>query len=183
METFLDQYPTVSRDQAVAFLGASRDLLLTLERKLKSRRGLAVRGHKRVRGRRQALPDRSRGLAFPTTTRDLARSQELLDVDFEMHPPTFEDIVAARKFNSPYLPKTPLSVSQRSQKISTAIIRKTREPSASRRIQSPRRREPRRLSRRDEVTLVTASTGNHGQSIGYAGSFTKRVIIYAPQRT
>ena len=29
METFLDQYPAVSRDQAHRVLGASRDLLLT----------------------------------------------------------------------------------------------------------------------------------------------------------
>lgn len=28
MDTFLDQFPTVSRDQAVAVLGASRDMLL-----------------------------------------------------------------------------------------------------------------------------------------------------------
>ena len=40
LETFLDHYPTVSRDQACGVLGASRDLLLTLEHKLKSRRGL-----------------------------------------------------------------------------------------------------------------------------------------------
>lgn len=32
METFLDHYPTVSRDQACGVLGASRDLLLALER-------------------------------------------------------------------------------------------------------------------------------------------------------
>ena len=30
IETFVDQYPTVSRDQARRVLGASRDLLLTL---------------------------------------------------------------------------------------------------------------------------------------------------------
>ncbi len=36
METFLDQYPTVSRYQARGVLGASRDLLLTLEKNLKS---------------------------------------------------------------------------------------------------------------------------------------------------
>src|SRR5436309_10147493 len=33
----------------------------------------------------------------------------------------------------------------------------------------------------DRVTLITASTGNHGQSIAYAGRlFGTRVIIYAP---
>ena len=36
METFLDRFPTVSRDQARGVLGASRDLLLTLEKNLKS---------------------------------------------------------------------------------------------------------------------------------------------------
>ena len=36
METFLDHFPTVSRDQARDVLGASRDLLLTLQRNLKS---------------------------------------------------------------------------------------------------------------------------------------------------
>ena len=36
IETFLDQFPTVSRDQARGVLGASRDLLLTLEKNLKS---------------------------------------------------------------------------------------------------------------------------------------------------
>ena len=36
METFLDHFPTVSRDQACGVLGASRDLLLILEQKLKS---------------------------------------------------------------------------------------------------------------------------------------------------
>jgi uncharacterized protein (DUF433 family) len=36
MQTFLDQFPTVSRDQARGVLGASRDLLLTLEKNLKS---------------------------------------------------------------------------------------------------------------------------------------------------
>ena len=36
VETFLDHFPTVSRDQARGVLGASRDLLLALQRNLKS---------------------------------------------------------------------------------------------------------------------------------------------------
>ena len=36
METFLDQYPTISRDQACGVLGASRDLLLALQKNRKS---------------------------------------------------------------------------------------------------------------------------------------------------
>jgi len=36
METFLDQFPAVSRDQARGVLGTSRDLLLILQKNLKS---------------------------------------------------------------------------------------------------------------------------------------------------
>ena len=36
METFLDQFPAVSRDQACGVLGASRDLLLILQKNLRS---------------------------------------------------------------------------------------------------------------------------------------------------
>ena len=36
METFLDHFPAVSRDQARGVLGASRDLLLILQKNLKS---------------------------------------------------------------------------------------------------------------------------------------------------
>lgn len=36
MDTFLDQFPAVSRDQARGVLGASRDLLLTLQKNVKS---------------------------------------------------------------------------------------------------------------------------------------------------
>jgi uncharacterized protein (DUF433 family) len=36
MDTFLDQFPAVSRHQARGVLGASRDLLLILQKNLKS---------------------------------------------------------------------------------------------------------------------------------------------------
>jgi uncharacterized protein (DUF433 family) len=36
VDTFLDQFPAVSRDQASGVLGAARDLLLTLQKNLKS---------------------------------------------------------------------------------------------------------------------------------------------------
>ena len=99
-----------------------------------------------------------------------------------MQPPTFEDVVAARKFISPYLPKTPLV---RSEKISQLLgcdyyaKLENLQPTGAFKV----RGGVNLVGTLDQthVTLVTASTGNHGQSIAYAGRlFGKRVIIYAP---
>ena len=99
-----------------------------------------------------------------------------------MQPPTFEDIGAARKFISPYLPKTPLV---RSEKISELLgcdfyaKLENLQPTGAFKV----RGGVNLVGTLDQKhsTLVTASTGNHGQSIAYAGRlFGKRVIIYAP---
>lgn len=97
-----------------------------------------------------------------------------------MQPPTFEDIVAARKFISPYLPKTPLV---RSEKISQLLgcdyyaKLENLQPVGAFKV----RGGVNLVGTLDQTQLVTASTGNHGQSIAYAGRlFGKRVIIYAP---
>jgi threonine dehydratase len=127
-----------------------------------------------------------------------------------MLPPTFEDIVAARKFNAPYLPKTPLV---RIAKISEALgcdyyaklenlqptgAFKVRggvnlvgsEQTSAGSLRLGGEAVSQEIHRRDaktaevpqiSTTLVSASTGNHGQSIAYAGRlFGTRVIIYAP---
>ncbi len=99
-----------------------------------------------------------------------------------MQPPTFEDIVAARQFISPYLPKTPVV---RISKISEALgcdyhaKLENLQPVGAFKV----RGGVNLVGTLGDAatTLVTASTGNHGQSIGYAGRlFDKRVIIYAP---
>ena len=99
-----------------------------------------------------------------------------------MQPPTFEDIVAARTFISPYLPKTPLV---RIHKISEALDcdyyakLENLQPTGAFKVRGGVNLVG--SLERDDVALVTASTGNHGQSIGYAARlFNKRVIIYAP---
>lgn len=94
----------------------------------------------------------------------------------------FQDIVAAREFISTYLPKTPLV---RVEKLSAAlgcdyyIKLENLQPTGAFKV-----RGGVNLVGNDETgqsTLVTASTGNHGQSIAYAGRlFDKHVIIYAP---
>ncbi len=99
-----------------------------------------------------------------------------------MQPPTFEDIVAARKFISPYLPKTPLVRSEKiSQHLGCEYYAKLEnlQPVGAFKVRGGVNLVG-TLDQKD-VTLVTASTGNHGQSIAYAGRlFDKRVIIYAP---
>jgi threonine dehydratase len=99
-----------------------------------------------------------------------------------MQPPTFEDIVAARKFISPYLPRTPLV---RSEKISQLLgcdyyaKLESLQPIGAFKVRGGVNLAG-TLDQKD-TTLVAASTGNHGQSIAYAGRlFGKRVIIYAP---
>jgi threonine dehydratase len=99
-----------------------------------------------------------------------------------MQPPTFEDIVAARRFISPYLPRTPLVHSEKiSQQLGCDYYAKLEslQPVGAFKVRGGVNLvgtlDP------EDTTLVTASTGNHGQSIAYAGRlFGRRVIIYAP---
>lgn len=113
-----------------------------------------------------------------------------------MEVPTYADIAAAREFISPYLPKTPLV---RSQKLSAALAcdyylkLENLQPTGAFKVRGgvnlvgqqsvPGAVAAGSRDRREEPgpTIVTASTGNHGQSIAYAGRlFDTRVIIYAP---
>ena len=95
--------------------------------------------------------------------------------------PTFDDIVAARSFISPYLPKTPLI---RIPKLSEALDcdyyakLESLQPTGAFKVRGGVNLVG---ALKTDVTLVSASTGNHGQSIAYAGKlFNKRVVIYAP---
>ena len=97
-----------------------------------------------------------------------------------MEAPVFADVVAAREFISPYLPKTPLV---RSHKLSEALgcdyylKLENLQPIGAFKV----RGGVNVVGHNPGGTLVTASTGNHGQSIAYAGRlFNTRVIIYAP---
>jgi threonine dehydratase len=114
-----------------------------------------------------------------------------------MLPPTFEDIVAARKFISAHLPKTPLvRVPKLSELLDCDYYVKLEnlQPTGAFKVRGGVNLVGNEVSRggaevstgsdSDRVqrpTLITASTGNHGQSIAYAGRlFGARVIIYAP---
>jgi len=101
-----------------------------------------------------------------------------------MQAPGYTDIVAAREFIAPYLPKTPLV---RSHKLSEAlgcdyyVKLENLQPTGAFKVRGGVNLVGHAANEGRSETLVTASTGNHGQSIGYAGRlFNTRVIIYAP---
>jgi threonine dehydratase len=101
-----------------------------------------------------------------------------------MQAPGYADIVAARQFVSPYLPKTPLV---RSHKLSEALgcdyylKLENLQPVGAFKVRGGVNLVGREREAGQDQTIVTASTGNHGQSIGYAGRlFNTRVIVYAP---
>src|SRR5690348_18277126 len=99
-----------------------------------------------------------------------------------MQPPTFEDVVAARTFIQPYLPKTPLVRSEKlSHELGCEFYLKLEnlQPVGAFKVRGGVNLVG--TLDQQEVTLVAASTGNHGQSIAFGGRlFNKRVIIYAP---
>ena len=104
-----------------------------------------------------------------------------------MIPPRFADIVAAREAISEFLPRTPLV---RLNKISKLLDcdyyakLENLQPTGAFKVRGGInlvRNEMSTASNGKQLTLITASTGNHGQSIAYAGRlFGVRVIIYAP---
>ena len=103
---------------------------------------------------------------------------------YNMLVPAFEDIVAAREFIAPYLPKTPLiRVKALSDLLNCDYYAKLENLQATgafkvrggiNLVGTSSDEDKRRC-------FVSASTGNHGQSIAYAGRlFGTRVIIFAP---
>jgi threonine dehydratase len=111
-----------------------------------------------------------------------------------MLPPTFKDILAAREFIKPYLPKTPLvRLPKLSEQLGCDYYAKLEnlQPIGAFKIRGGvnlvgnevNGSQPDDANASRPATIVTASTGNHGQSIAYAGRlFGTRVIIYAPSQ-
>jgi len=101
-----------------------------------------------------------------------------------MTPPTFNDIVAAREFVGHYLPKTPLvPVPKLSQLFGFDYYAKCEnlQPVGAFKVRGGINLVGTAGDEEKRAGMVSASTGNHGQSIAYAGQlFGVRVIIYAP---
>jgi threonine dehydratase len=102
----------------------------------------------------------------------------------DMLNPNFADILAAREFISPYLPKTPLMrVEKLSQILDCDYYVKLEnlQPIGAFKVRGGVNLVGTASREERQAGLVSASTGNHGQSIAYAGRlFGARVIIYAP---
>jgi threonine dehydratase len=103
-----------------------------------------------------------------------------------MTPPTFADVVAARESIAQYLPRTPLiRLNKLSDLLECDYYAKLEnlQPTGAFKVRGGINlvRNEARSAGNKPLTLITASTGNHGQSIAYAGRlFGARVIIYAP---
>jgi len=101
-----------------------------------------------------------------------------------MQPPTFKDILAARDFIRPHLPKTPLvRVEKISQLLDCDYYAKLEnlQPVGAFKVRGGVNLVGAASESERRAGLVSASTGNHGQSIAYAGRlFGVKVIIYAP---
>src|SRR6266550_9584242 len=101
-----------------------------------------------------------------------------------MTPPTFNDIVAAREFVASYLPKTPLvSMPKLSQLLGFDYYAKCEnlQPVGAFKVRGGVNLVGTASDQEKRAGLISASTGNHGLSIAYAGRlFDVRVIIYAP---
>ena len=89
-----------------------------------------------------------------------------------MRPPTFTDVVAARNFISNYLPKTPLiRVSAISENLGCDYYAKLEnlQPVGAFKVRGGVNLVGTSDAKERERGLVTASTGNHGQGVAYAG--------------
>src|SRR6185295_1998568 len=98
--------------------------------------------------------------------------------------PNFDDILAARDFIARYLPKTPLvRVEKLSQLLDCDYYAKLEnlQPVGAFKVRGGVNLVGTASDEERRKGLASASTGNHSQSIAYAGRlFSCRVIIYAP---
>lgn len=107
----------------------------------------------------------------------------------QMKPPTFQDVVAAGDFVAPYLTRTPLvRLPKISQLLECDYFAKLEnlQPIGAFKVRGGINLVGREFGdptdgNGRQATVITPSTGNHGQSIAFAGRiFQTRVIIYAP---
>src|SRR6266498_2534375 len=101
-----------------------------------------------------------------------------------MIPPTFDDISNARAFVGKYLPKTPLvRVEKLSEMLGCDYYAKLEnlQPVGAFKVRGGVNLVGTATEEEKNAGMISASTGNHGQSIAYGGRlFGVRVIIYAP---
>ncbi len=101
-----------------------------------------------------------------------------------MLTPTFNDILVARDFVAQFLPRTPLvRIEKLSSELGCDYYAKLEnlQPVGAFKVRGGVNLVGTASDEEKRSGLVSASTGNHGQSIAFAGRlFGARVIIYAP---
>jgi threonine dehydratase len=101
-----------------------------------------------------------------------------------MLTPTFNDILVARDFVAQFLPRTPLvRIEKLSSELGCDYYAKLEnlQPVGAFKVRGGVNLVGNASDEEKRSGLVSASTGNHGQSIAFAGRlFGARVIIYAP---
>jgi len=102
-----------------------------------------------------------------------------------MFTPTFEDVVAAREFIAPYLPKTPLiRVDAISEMLDCEYYAKldNLQPVGSFKVRGGVNIVGTASDEERRRSMVAASTGNHGQSVSYAARlFGVKARIVVPE--
>ena len=100
------------------------------------------------------------------------------------HPPTYADVLSARELIAPYLPPTPLVKSESlSQWLGCEYYIKCEnlQPVGAFKVRGGVNLVGRLSEDEKAAGIISASTGNHGQSMALAGRlFGAPVIIYAP---
>ena len=101
-------------------------------------------------------------------------------------PPTFVDVAAARKFVAQYLSPTPLvHCWSLSQQLSCDYYAKCEnlQPMGAFKVRGGINLVGQLDAESRERGIISASTGNHGQSLAFAGQlFGVRVVIYGPEQ-
>lgn len=129
------------------------------------------------------------GLALPAEFKFIVRLRRDFDQAdaAEIDPmifPTFDDILAARGFVGQYLVRTPLvQIEKLSEILGCDYYLKCEnlQPVGAFKVRGGVNLVGTATDEEKGAGLVSASTGNHGQSIAYAGRlFGAKVIIYAP---
>ncbi len=111
----------------------------------------------------------------------------MIDPEDKLTPPTFQDVMLARRRIAPHLRPTPVYQSpllDDSFGFEASIKCENVQPTGAFKVRGGINLLsvlPESLKRRG---VITASSGNHGQSIAYAGrAFGTRVIVHVPENT
>jgi threonine dehydratase len=103
----------------------------------------------------------------------------------DLQPPVFTDVLAARRRIAPYLSPTPLYAYEAlSERVGTEVWVKheNHQPIGAFKVRGGVNLVAQLSPEERELGVISASTGNHGQSIAYAGRlFGVRVIICVPE--